>query len=77
MYSAMSPAKLRLAQSTHNSLAIYAKMYGDSYTARTQDEEEFYSKSNSESTWTLNKSSSWQRDFLVLLSIKVDQCLEV
>lgn len=58
MYSAMSPAKLRLAQSTYNSMAIYAKMYGDSYTAKSQDEEEFYSEFESDLGGLWSKSSS-------------------
>jgi len=44
-YSAMSPAKLSLAQSTIRSAGIWAKMHDASYFRMAQDKEELNSKS--------------------------------
>jgi len=43
-YSAMSPAKLSLAQSTIDSAGVRLKMYDDSSSALIQDKEEFNSE---------------------------------
>jgi len=43
-YSAMSPAKLSLAQSTIRSTGIWGKMMDDSYSAKALDKEDFNSE---------------------------------
>ena len=43
-YSAMSPAKLSLAQSKIMSTGVWGKMSDDSYSARNRDEEDLISE---------------------------------